>query len=316
MQDPAKIRAAKWEIVREMKRGKDIYEADIRIAGSVTGQYTEILVTATKIFEIAKQAILEAEEHYDRDIERRMETSGRVIDPGMPVRYSGAIPDIASIINITERNLADLRSHMDRTSDSVAFNGHSQYEDQARNGLKHARNLIDATELHLRTHLWLVWINESLSQASQIHYQMMESIRFENCEDDVFSYVAHPPLIVATVGCTATIEEVGSFYLNKFTDKSHDPDSTNCSDVLRDLKETYPDADPDLIEKIIDVVVGARHDISHYLSKRDNAIPLNDIESYVELCQKCVVMMGSMVREIVRVRIVEFERGVFSLEGK
>ena len=135
---------------------------------------------------------------------------------------------------------------------------------------------------------------------------------FNRAEDNVFSYVAHPPLIVATIGCTATIEEVGTFYLNKFTEKHHNPDNTSSSEILRDLKEYYPDSDPDIIDEIDDTVVQARNDISHYLSKRDSAIPVDNIQRYSELCQKCVVMMGLIMREIAGVRLREFDQSVFS----
>ncbi|KAA9404624.1 hypothetical protein [Haloarcula sp. H-GB5] len=312
MQDTAEILAARWEIMAELERQGELQPISVRTTDATIAEYAEILITSIKIFQTARQAIFAAEEQYNRDIERRIETDGRVIDPSMPVRFSGAITDIAAIIERAGCELNELNQRMEQLSDSATFGQSSYYEEQARSALTNARKIIEIAELHPQTHLWLVWINESLSQASQIHYKTMEQNRFENHNDGVFTYVAHPPLVVATVGCTATIEEVGAFYLNKFTDRSHEPDNTSSKEVLRDLKATYERAEPELVDEIIETVVNARNDLSHYVTRREGAVPIDDMGRYIEICQACVKMTGILVREMADLRLEQFHQQVIS----
>lgn len=312
MRKPARVRAARWRAMAEFEKHGQVQPRSVQPKEPARGEYVGILIASTKIFQTARQAMSEAEQQYDRDIRTRIETDGRVIDPSMPVRFSGAVTDIAAIVDRTEREISELSHRMERTAESVGFDRDSFYEKQARSALTNARKVIEIAELHPRTHLWLVWINESLSQASQIHYQLMEQNRFGNHNDEVFTYVAHPPLIVATVGCTATIEEVGTFYLNKYTDRSHNPDNTSSKEVLQDLKETYERADPEVIEEIIETIVRARNDLSHYITRREGAIPIGDVERFIELCKECVRITGILVREMAELSLMEFEQEVLS----
>lgn len=311
MQASAKLCAARWEVLVEFEKHSEIRPTSIRPRETVTGEYINILTTSTRIFQLAQQAISKAEEQYDHDIEMRIKTDGRIIDPSMPVRYSGAITDIAAVINNTEQQMSELHHRIKDLADAAQFNGTSDYEEIALAALRKAKKIVDLAELHPRTHLWLVWINESLSQASQIHYQIVEGNRFEGHGTQAFTYVAHPPLIVATVGCTATVEEVGAFYLNRFTERSHNPDNTSSKEILRDLKETYPHVDPETIDEIIDTIVKARNELSHYISKRERAIPIDDVGRFIEVCQRCVRMIGGLVREMAEVRLSQFNQEVF-----
>lgn len=270
---------------------------------AVDEPFLRILNQSAQLYRKAVALTSEAEEEYDSDLERRKETSARLIDPAMPVRFSSGITNIASLIEPADEMLSQQLGSIEELTEEAIFENESSYEGMAREAINISRNIAELVRIHLHTHLWGIWINESLSQASQVHQQIKNRDEFENPIDSIYPYVAHPPLIVATLGCTAMIEEVGGHYLKKFTDENIDLDNTNCREVLRSLNSTYPRAKQYDISTITETVVAARNDFSHYLIERQDAIVTSSISKYIELCQECIRLVGILVREM---RLVQF----------
>ena len=309
MRAHADIIATRWELLRSVEENGRI-EGKKYINLPRDWHYIHLLFNSGRLFLDLESIISISEFYYDNDLYVRESSDGRMVDPAMPVQFSKSIVDMAGHVHESEYLIESVLKSLELTAEDADFDIDSKYEKWARNALTRIRKLAEFTKKHLHAHLWAIWVNESLSQASQIHYVIKNWEQYEYDVDIVYPYIAHPPLIVATIGCTALIEEVGGYYLNKFTDKCVDPDNTNSREILRDLEREYSRADEYRLEEIENQVVEARNDLSHHLIKRQDAISPSEIGEYIELCQECVRMMGSLVREIRSVTLENFREDI------
>lgn len=310
MRRPLEVTAARWHAFCLHEINREISKIKVPAPSVVDEPFLRILFQSAQLYRKAVALTSEAEDEYDSDLERRKETSARLIDPAMPVRFSSGITNIASLIEPADEMLSQQLGSIEELTEEAMFENESNYEGIAREAINISRDIAVLVRIHLHTHLWGIWINESLSQASQVYQQIKNRDEFEDPIDSIYPYVAHPPLIVATLGSTAMIEEVGGHFLKKFTDTNIDSDNTNCREVLRSLNDAYPRAEQYDISTITETVVEARNDFSHYLIERQDAIATPDISRYIELCQECIRLAGILAREMCIVQFRECQETV------
>lgn len=126
-----------------------------------------------------------------------------------------------------------------------------------------------------------------------------------------FPYIAHPPLIVAAIACSTMIEEVGATYVNAFVEgKSYDLDETSVGDVFSDIIEEYPDIDDFDATAISDHVIGARNDVSHYVTKRENIASIDDFEDFYVAVIEGMELVDGLLAELVQKPIEDFEQSL------
>jgi len=296
MYDATEVEAARWRIFCLTVGHRSIPYRKLSVPSPEEWYYVAILRASTNLYQCARQLTVSAAEEYDRDLRIREEAVGRVIDHSIPVRFSNSLTNVAYLIQQGEDLLPKYSNRIDELADLAPFESDTVYQDAALAAINTKDNLHNMAMLNLHTHLWGIWVNESLSQASQVYEQMTNQDRLGQESSSIYPYVAHPPLMVATLGSTAMIEEVGTYYINKFTDRHVNTDNTSCTKILDELSETYSGYSEFDTSSIREAVIDARNVYSHYLLKRADPISGENLYDYIECCQESVRLSGILAR--------------------
>lgn len=234
-----------------------------------------------------------------------------MIDPAQPVQLSGGILDTVELIEEVEPVLEELEDSILASAERASFNDRSDYEKIARESINSTDKIVPRTELFLHTYLGIQWANESLRQANQFGGLLQSDHNFNRHSMRAFPYIAHPPLIVAAIACSTMIEEVGATYVNAFVEgKSYDLDETSVGDVFSDIIEEYPDIDDFDATAISDHVIGARNDVSHYVTKRENIASIDDFEDFYVAVIEGMELVDGLLAELVQKPIEDFEQSL------
>jgi hypothetical protein len=107
----------------------------------------------------------------------------------------------------------------------------------------------------------------------------------------MFSYIAHPPLLVAVLTSATMVEEVGAVTMKEF-DTGVNPElrDTQLEEVIGWLRDSgYAPADIDL-EVLDSTLREARNKLSHSMTARGTTITLDSFESYVRAVQMAIAL--------------------------
>ena len=142
----------------------------------------------------------------------------------------------------------------------------------------------------------------------------MSEYDFEQFSESSFPYIAHPPLIVATIACSTMIEEVGANYINTYVETaSYDPNKTSPRQVLTDIEKHYPESEDYDTEKIAELVINARNDISHYVTERGETITFRTFDEFYEAVVEGIKLVDSMLKHLILLPIADFEESLNKL---
>lgn len=242
---------------------------------------------------------------FEQDIEMRNKTVGRLIDPAMPVQMSGGLYKIARQLDSGEPALRGFENRLQDLEAEAEFGTGDGYESVGRMALKLSKEIIERTRLHLHAHLWMLWTLEGVSQASQIHSVMTEYETHSDMPEGAFEYLAHPPIIVSTMACTAMIEEVGAVYINKETDYSVDYDGTRCSEVLRKLEKGYSRSENHDFEVISESLIPKRTDFAHYMRRRQSGMGEAELIEHTEAAMETLKLIRALVTDLLSDKLNE-----------
>lgn len=299
MKEYIELEAVRLYIESEISLQNDVPEHGVSPSLPTDFSNLQILRESNRIHDYVTDLGLETRRIYENDIVTRQETVGRVIDPAMPVRFSGGIEEIASLLDSADGQLSQLERTIDQIESESTFNTDCSYDEPARIAITLDRKMIERAMLYLHSHLWMLWTLESLEQADQIYGLMQRQDRFSEVGEDAFAYLAHPPIIVSTLACTAMIEEVGAEYINQFiSGKSMNPDETRASDVLDTLSNEYQNHTEFDISAINETIVSSRQDISHYLSKRPDAVTSENLEKHINQGMASIRLIDILTNEL------------------
>ena len=135
--------------------------------------------------------------------------------------------------------------------------------------------------------------------------------RFSGVGGNAFAYVAHPPIIVSTLACTAMIEEIGAEYINQFVSgKSVDLNKTRASDILETLADEFPNHPDFDISAIDETIVTARHDIAHYLRKRPEAVTVENHEEHMAQGLASIRLVGMLADQLLTQVVQDYRNRV------
>jgi len=205
------------------------------------------------------------------------------MEPALPTQISSGITRLSAIIGDADKTLTEFEDQFNDYAQRADFRDGSAYSKHAKTELSNSLGLIDIQRLHLHTYLWTLWAMDSLEQANRFGGHIENPDTRPELPVGSFQYVAHAPLVVATLSTTALIEEVGGTYINKKTEmtgSSVDFDNTSCSGVLSKLEQHYPTIGEYDVDAIRSHVVNSRNDFSHYITRRGDAITLDNFEEY------------------------------------
>jgi hypothetical protein len=247
---------------------------------------------------LATQAIGATKDLFADDVNRYQNSLGRAVSIRVPVQFTPGIGDLAVLIDGTLREIDSIASQIEDTADQASFSSSDPYQPLARRSITLSRSLQERTELYLYSHLWLMWAIESLTQCRQLKEVVIDSDDYTHAEAGIFPYIAHPPIMVTTLACTAVIESVGAYYLNKYTDRSIPPDNKSSSVILNRLAAEYEPASVFEIEAIAATVVEARHDLVHYSRDRHHRLTLEHFERYKDLVWQTIALNRILLTEI------------------
>jgi hypothetical protein len=248
--------------------------------------------------------------HHDQ-IQADLKADGRIVDISSPVQLSNGVVETIKLIESGEPALREFEETILSLGERASFDGHPEYERLSKASLNLVDKIVPRTQLFLHTYLWIQWTTESLRQANQFAEQITDEQKYEDISESAFSYIAHPPLIVATIACTTMIEEVGTAYINSFADgKHHNPENTNVSEVLKDVAEEYVDSDEFDFTAIDDHVVGSRNEISHYIRRRKNVVSIADFEEFHQAVMEGVRLVNELLTELIDRPLNEFMKAL------
>lgn len=227
---------------------------------------------------------------YETDLERRHATDGQVLS-SLPVRLSWGIVKVMDLLRDFRSTFEALTRSIDACRDHATFGNNTGYERLSRSWLRHSRDLRDRIEFSLQTSMWVQWISESLWQASELsaYLEDDDSRHLEEYGPEMFSYIAHPPLLVAVLTSAAMVEEVGAVAVKELdTGINPDLDDTKLETVigwLRDSGLAPEEIDLDLLN---DTLRKARNDLSHSMTARGTRVTLDMFDAYVETVRTAV----------------------------
>jgi len=232
----------------------------------------------------------EAMSVYATDIERRRSSDGRILDP-LPVRLSWGMGQVADLLSSFESTFDAFTASIDACRQRATFGNETSYELLSRRWLRESRELRDRIEFSLQTSMWVQWISESVWQAGELstHLRDDDSRYLQQYGPDMFSYIAHPPLLVAVLTSAAMVEEVGAVTVKEL-DTGIDPnlDETTLEEVIGWVRdEGFAPESVDL-EVLDDTLREARNDLSHSMTARGTTVTLDTFETYIEAVQIAV----------------------------
>jgi hypothetical protein len=158
--------------------------------------------------------------------------------------------------------------------------------------------------------MWVQWIIESLWQAGELstHLRAEDSRYLQQYGPEMFSYIAHPPLLVAVLTSAAMVEEVGAVIVKEL-DTGIDPDldETNLEEVIGWLRDEGFAPESVALKILDDTLRDARNDLSHSMTARGTKITLDTFETYVEAVQMAVGLGLSLADRLVMDVVVELD---------
>lgn len=300
------LEAVRWRLDCWLETEEELPTESLKANAPNRWEYVAILRAANRLYREVVLRTDDAEQFYWDDLRARQETHGRAVDPGMPIDFSGGIVKTSKLVAEADDLIPARLQVVEEIAEQAAFDQGTEYESVSRKAINFSRDLAEFGSIHLHAHLWASWIVESLSQADRVHLRLPQKSQFEGMVEAVYSYLAHPPLIVATIGCTALIEEVGSRFINKFSENHIDPDSTRCRDILTELEEIYVGEEEFDFEDIKSTIVGARNDYGHYIRKRKPIVNTEDLGEFVDLCTQCIRLALGIVRDMLRAKVTQY----------
>jgi hypothetical protein len=156
------------------------------------------------------------------------------------VRLSWGIGQVAGLLKTLESNFETFTSLIDTYRKRSTFGNETAYDPLSRHWLRQSRDLQNRIEFSLQTSMWVQWITESLWKAAELafHFNTDDTQYFKQYGSDMFSYIAHPPLLVAVLTSATMVEEVGAVTVKKLN-TGVDPDLTNIQleEVIKWLRE-------------------------------------------------------------------------------
>jgi hypothetical protein len=149
--------------------------------------------------------------------------------------------------------------------------------------------------------MWVQWISESLGQANEIatHLHDDESRYLQQYGSEMFSYIAHPPLLVAVLTSAAMVEEVGAVTVKELdTGINPELDDTRLEEVIGWLRDGHlapENIDLDLLD---DTLRDARNELSHSMTARGTTVTIDSFETYVEAVHMAIELGLSLAAEL------------------
>lgn len=306
MHDFSHLEAARWRLDCWLKTEEELPTESLQAPSPNSWEYVAILRAANRLYREVVNATAEAEDYYRDDLKGREEYAGRLVDISMPIDFSSGIVNTSKLVAEADEAIPAKLEMIEQVTEQASFDSDTEYERLSRKAINYSRDLAEFGSMHLHAHLWASWIVESLSQAERVHQQLPHKDQFKGMVDSVYSYLAHPPLIVATIGSTALIEEVGSRYINKFTDRHVNPDETRCGDILDDLEEIYSGEEEFDFSGIKATIGQARNDYGHYILKRKPIVDAEDLGEFIDLCTQCIRLALGIVRDMLRAKVTQY----------
>ncbi|TQQ79188.1 hypothetical protein EGH24_12415 [Halonotius terrestris] len=273
-----------------------------------------IIRESQQLCQFVQTTVEQAIETYYDQLNIEANSDGRVVAIRHPVRLSGGVLDTIRLLEEIEPILDQYVDSHEQYAEIASFSAADIYEEVAKEGLNFCTTIIPRVRLFAHTYLWILWTHESLRQANRFAGLLMGEHDFEQFSESAFPYIAHPPLIVATIACSTMIEEVGANYINAYVAaESYDLDETSPRQVLKDIEEHYPESGDYDTTKIDELVIDARNDISHYVTGRGETITLRDFEEFYQAVGEGMRLVNSMLLNLIQPPIVEFRASLDKL---
>ena len=252
--------------------------------------HAAIIELCWRRFQYCLQVHHSAMSMYGTDLELRRSSDGRVFDP-LPVRLSWGMGQVADLLSNFGSTFEAFTTSIDACRKRATFGNETDYELLSRRWLRHSRELRDRIEFSLQTSMWIQWISESLWQADELatHLQDDESRYLQQYGPDMFSYIAHPPLLVAVLTSATMVEEVGAVTVKELA-KGIDPelDDTRLEEVIGWLRDEGLVPENVELDVLDDTLRDARNELSHSMTARGRTVTIETFETYVEAVQMAV----------------------------
>lgn len=269
--------------------------------------HVAIIRNGQQLCNCVQTVIIKAINNYHQQIQIEQNTDGRVVKMHHPVRVSGGIQDAIELLEMVDPILNEFEERFEILNENAGFKSGDIYEDISKNALNFRQKIIPRVRLHIHTYLWILWTHESLNHAIQFHGLMEKQHEFEELTHASFPYISHPPLIVATIACSAMLEEVGATWLNAYVDNiDYEKDNTTAGGVVSNIEMHYSQSHEFDVEGIKEWVVGTRNDISHYVTRRGETVSLDEFEEFAVAVQEGINLVDSLLSELVVPPIEEF----------
>ncbi|QLG63734.1 hypothetical protein [Halorarum salinum] len=300
MIDFGHLEAIRFCLDWRMDQEEEFPEQKVKYQKSENQWLVSIVRESYELSKFTRTSVNEAIKNYHRQIRTESETAGRLIDPANPVQISGGVLNSIKLKDEVEPQLNGFEDRIEQFGSEAVFGGHDEYEELAKAGLNYSRTILPRIRLFIHTYLWILWTHEALHQANRFGANLQSEHRFESFTTAAFPYIAHPPLIVATIACTTMIEEVGAEYINSYIDgKDYDRDHTSASSILTDLENKYAASDDFDINSIRSQVVESRDDVSHYVTKRDDVVNIDDFEEFYNSVIEGIELVDELLGELI-----------------
>lgn len=246
----------------------------------------------------------------DRHFNPPENLAGYAFDPSVPYNIEPELFELVHTVVGTEKTLEEYNDELQQLSEKIDFTSESFYQDAARIRLKLMWKLLPRIRLFIHSHLWLLWISQSLNQANEFRRLIVEHGYFEDLGAEAYSLLAFPPILTAAISCTAVLEEVGCKYVNSHRDsgtESIDPENTSCRRVLRALEDVHIDSSEYDFERILQEVVEPRDVYSHYMIQRQSEIDLESIDGFMKGVSEAFFLIRDLAIELVVRPIARYE---------
>jgi len=280
MREFPEIDAVRWKLHEMQNPHEEISPRAIRYERPSQPWHISILTEYEELLDVCIETVREVEELYEQDISNRAESDGRVINPAYPVEINWGVLEVAQVLDRVEERFQRSEARIQLYNDKAEFGTGTEAEQAARSAITASQKVREITLLFLHSYLWLLWISESVAQAEQFAYLFAERGHFEQYDESVFSFVAHPPLVVATLSCTALTEEVGARYIQLHTDEHANTDNTSAKEVLKKISRSDDILSEYHVSTIIDQVCEKRDTMSHYITERYDLITIEGFYNY------------------------------------
>lgn len=309
MRDFGDIEAVKILLDQETQQEDPEIEDKISPKLPCDSWHAAVIREAQKLKQYVGAIIFQSIKIYRDQIEIEAKSDGRLVDIRHPVRLSSGIRDSIELLEQAEPVLDRFETRLERYSQKAVFEQDDIYERLAAESLNFCDTVVPRARLSIHTYLWILWIHEALNQANQFAGLLANEYDFEQLSLNSFPYIAHPPLIVATIACSTMIEEVGAHYVNGCVEDEHrNLDETSVSEILEDLEQFHPRSEEFDFEKIDNWVVDTRNDISHYVTQRGETVSLDDFQSFYEAVIEGIELVDAVLAKLINPPRHEFER--------